>query len=173
MLNLNNDQTIAYLWQELQRLFVRKEPGKGLSTEDFTTEEKRKLAGIAEGAQAYAPGDIFVTTRAGNPAELLGYGTWSQIKDRFLLAAGDSYAAGSTGGEAKHTLTEAEMPKHTHNAGVGGGSSDYGGTRTVINSYDHKTEGWVDSSINFSTGNSQSHNNMPPYLAVYMWLRTA
>ena len=38
---------------ELLKLFVRKETGKGLSTNDFTTAEKNKLAGIAEGSNKY------------------------------------------------------------------------------------------------------------------------
>lgn len=185
MLNLNNDPSIAYLWQEIWKLFVKKEPGKGLSTEDFTAEEKRKLAGIAEGAQAYAPGDIFVTTRAGNPAGLLGYGTWSQIKDRFLLAAGDSYAAGSTGGEAEHTLTTEEMPSHEHavrqrktsptavssfySNNYTSGSNEYGLTSAAK----MVTTGSTDNLFTLAVGSSQPHNNMPPYMAVYMWLRTA
>lgn len=49
MLNLNTDQTVAWLWQEILKLFVKKEPGKGLSTEDFTTAEKEKLAALADG----------------------------------------------------------------------------------------------------------------------------
>ena len=44
-----------------------------------------------------------------SPASFIG-GTWEQIKDRFILAAGDTYAAESTGGEETHTLTENELP---------------------------------------------------------------
>ena len=39
---------------------------------------------------------------------------WEQKKDVFILAAGDTYPAGSTGGEAQHTLTVEEMPNHDH-----------------------------------------------------------
>lgn len=48
-----------------------------------------------------------------NPSTLFG-GTWEQIKDTFVLAAGDTYEAGATGGETTHTLTSNEMPSHTH-----------------------------------------------------------
>lgn len=48
-----------------------------------------------------------------DPGTLFG-GTWERVKDRFILAAGDTYAAGATGGEATHTLTVEEMPGHTH-----------------------------------------------------------
>ena len=61
----------------------------------------------------YPVGCIYQSAKATSPAELFG-GTWEQIKDRFILAAGDTYAAGSTGGEATHTLTVNEMPRHNH-----------------------------------------------------------
>lgn len=134
------------------------------------------------GYQRYCVGDIFVTTRTGNPADLLGYGTWQQIKDRFLLAAGDSYAAGSTGGEATHTLTEAEMPAHQHNfEGTGifsawnyphiiGPGTAYPSYPSVNKGSGYSGDGYVKIS---KTGGSQPHNNMPPYLVVNMWIRVA
>ena len=61
----------------------------------------------------YPVGAIYMSVNSTNPASLFG-GTWEQIKDRFLLSAGDSYSAGSTGGEAEHTLTYGEMPVHSH-----------------------------------------------------------
>lgn len=62
----------------------------------------------------YPVGAIYMSVSNINPATLFGFGTWEQIKDRFLLAAGDTYAAGSIGGEAEHILTEEEMPAHDH-----------------------------------------------------------
>ena len=59
---------------------------------------------------AYPVGSIYMSANATNPGTLFG-GTWSQIQGRFLLAADGSHAAGSTGGEATHTLTQAEMPQ--------------------------------------------------------------
>ena len=75
----------------------------------------------------YPVGSIYTSTKNTNPAATLG-GTWTQIKDRFLLCAGDSYSAGATGGSATHTHTSAahthttaghtltinEMPSHSH-----------------------------------------------------------
>lgn len=55
----------------------------------------------------YPVGSIYMSINAVNPANLFG-GTWEQIKDRFLLSAGDNYNNGSTGGEATHLLTAAE-----------------------------------------------------------------
>ena len=61
----------------------------------------------------YPIGSIYLSTNNVNPGTLFG-NTWEQIQDTFLLAAGSTYSAGSTGGEANHTLTESELPGHTH-----------------------------------------------------------
>jgi hypothetical protein len=71
---------------------------------------------VAEAKLAAHPvGSYYWSSEATDPGTLFG-GTWEQIKDRFVLAAGDSYAVGATGGEPTHTLTEAEMPAHKHYA---------------------------------------------------------
>lgn len=111
-------------------------------------------------------GSIYISTSSTSPAGIFG-GTWARIQDTFLLAAGSTYAAGSTGGEAQHTLSIAEMPKHVHGIGYGANVAtgnaqnpgSYGSTRT--------------DTITSETGGGQPHNNMPPYLAVYVWQRTA
>lgn len=61
----------------------------------------------------YPVGSIYITTNFVNPQATLG-GVWEQIKDTFLLSAGDTYKGGSTGGEATHKLSTAEMPSHSH-----------------------------------------------------------
>jgi microcystin-dependent protein len=61
----------------------------------------------------YPIGAYFWSSEDKDPSNFLG-GTWEQVKDKFILAAGDSYAAGSTGGEADHKLTTDEMPVHSH-----------------------------------------------------------
>ena len=71
---------------------------------------------VAEAKLAAHPvGSYYWSSESTDPGTLFG-GTWEQIKDRFVLAAGDSYAVGATGGEATHTLAEAEMPSHKHYA---------------------------------------------------------
>ena len=65
----------------------------------------------------YPVGAVYLSANSTSPATLFG-GTWQQLKDRFLLTAGDSYNAGSTGGEDTHTLTASEMPAHTHEVGA-------------------------------------------------------
>ena len=118
----------------------------------------------------YPVGSIYISTVSTNPSTLFGFGTWAQIKDTFLLAAGTTYKAGSTGGEATHKLTVNEMPAHTHQQSVGQSSEDFivaqgGEASWVLNGAGTSQTG--------STGGSAAHNNMPPYLAVYVWKRTA
>lgn len=48
---------VQHLWEKIVGKFVAKEEGKGLSTNDYTTEEKTKLEGIAEGANNYVHPD--------------------------------------------------------------------------------------------------------------------
>ena len=101
------------------------------------------------------------------PAELVG-GTWEQITDTFLLAAGDTYASGTTGGEATHTLTEGEMPSHRHLIYMThDGTTDYWGPEVV------RQQSTMQSSISGYAGGDQPHNNMPPYLAQNTWKRIA
>lgn len=140
----------------------------------------------------YPIGSIYMSVNATSPATIFG-GTWEQIEDTFLLAAGTNYTAGATGGEATHTLTIDELPSHTHGSKtltgtmnplawasnatesgivsgtqqhadrVGNSGSNWGDRRYTINAtHEHD-----------SVGSGNSHNNMPPYLAVYVWKRTA
>lgn len=120
-----------------------------------------------------AIGEIYITTLNENPSIRFG-GTWEQIKDMFLLASGDIYNAGVTGGEAIHTLTVEEMPSHSHtfqrhmldrnDDGTNTGQSGYGVTNKTIDIYEATTS---------VIGNGQPHNNMPPYLVVYIWKMVA
>ena len=61
----------------------------------------------------YPVGSIYWSSNNTNPGTLFG-GTWTQIKDRFILAAGDSYTNGAIGGAATVTLTVSNMPSHKH-----------------------------------------------------------
>lgn len=118
----------------------------------------------------YPVGSIYMSTENVCAPALLG-GSWTRIQDRFLLAAGSSYTAGTTGGEATHTLTQEEMPKHLHAAAVYGGSMEYDYSRTTVGTYNISETGYKDKSMVLPEGGDQAHNNMPPYLAVYMWKR--
>ena len=118
----------------------------------------------------YPVGSIYMSTVNVNPATLFG-GTWEQLEDRFLLGAGTTYTAGDTGGEATHTLTVDEMPNHRHSLLVGDGTiNDYVGGSTAA--YGLKSGGsTLSGSFLSAEGSGQAHNNMPPYIVVYMWKR--
>ena len=109
-----------------------------------------------------------MSTSSANPRTLFG-GSWEQIQGKFLLGAGSGYSAGATGGEATHKLTVAEMPAHTHTYFVQG-LTVYGQSGNQIAVYAPKTNSYPASS---STGGNAAHNNMPPYMVVYIWKRIA
>ena len=125
------------------------------------------------GLKAYPVGSIYMAYDSTSPASRFG-GTWTQIKDRFLLGVGSTYAAAKTGGAATVTLTEAQMPSHQHSASIvlgatGLGSHHYAppttnNTGTLKNDWTYYTH---------TSGGGEAHNNMPPYQTVYMWRRTA
>lgn len=121
----------------------------------------------------YPVGSIYMSVNATSPQTFLG-GTWEQIQDTFLLAAGTTYTAGDTGGEATHKLTRSEMPTHVHRLKYGS-SSGSGLTVLTTHATASNTWWWSDTSDApvESSGGDAAHNNMPPYLTVYMWKRTA
>lgn len=151
---------------------VDHDTGYGIETKKITW--KNLLSKI------YPVGSLYMSAKATSPASLFG-GTWEQIKDRFILAAGDTYAAGSTGGEAEHALTVDEMPAHRHEGinidnmycfGWENGSRTgvnfqkfYGGTYWGDDVQNRLASGYA--------GGSTAHNNMPPYLTAYIWKRIA
>lgn len=141
----------------------------------------------------YPVGSIYLSVNDTDPGELFG-GTWLQLKDRFLLAAGNTYAAGKTGGEAAVRLKEKEMPAHTHTehakvygypgwegtlqTDTYGFAFDYTKTTGAAHYYGPGStiRNVATVSLYSNTGTSgkgEAHNNMPPYLAVYMWKRIA
>ena len=121
----------------------------------------------------YPVGSIYMSVNSTSPVDLFG-GEWERIKDTFLLSAGDIYEAGDNGGEASHTLSEEELPAHTHSANsIGLSSSGYSsGGYAAMRSNNHSQMGDHRTNVS-SVGGNKPHNNMPPYLAVYVWQRTA
>lgn len=113
----------------------------------------------------YPVGSIYLAYNHTNPGTLFG-GTWARIENAFLWATGATGTIGQTGGERTVTLTEAQMPKHNH-----------GGTYT--NAGEARTHAWLasgGSAMGYDTveaGGGQAHNNMPPYIQVSVWRRTA
>jgi hypothetical protein len=129
----------------------------------------------------YPVGSIYMSVNNVDPSIMFG-GTWEQIKDRFLLASGNTYANGATGGEATHTLTTQEMPTHTH--GITGETAPLAYPNATRQLMTGGTENFTlsDSTLELpltvyaeasDEGGGQAHNNMPPYFAVNIWVRRA
>lgn len=110
-------------------------------------------------------GSIYISVASTNPGNLFG-GVWQRIQDTFLLAAGVGFPAGSTGGEPQHILTIDEMPAHKHAVGYGANTTAGSAEIPVVSATRTSAE-------TTSVGGGRAHNNMPPYLAVYVWQRTA
>lgn len=116
----------------------------------------------------YPVGSIYMSVNDVNPDVILG-GTWERLQDVFLLGSG-SHELGETGGAETHTLTIEEMPSHTHPVPASAANS----TSSSYSALEHWTKVPLDRSISTNaTGGDQPHNNMPPYLVVNMWERTA
>lgn len=164
-----------------------------------TAANSEKLSGksLAEIMLALYPvGAVYISVNSTSPASLFG-GEWTQINGRFLIGTGapennddgtspGNYdkTLGSKGGEANHTLTEAEMPNHGHNAlkeAPGWGDSMTLSPWTPYFKNDAFTDAGRDGytaefwtwNIIKNAGGDQPHNNMPPYMAVYMWKRVS
>lgn len=127
--------------------------------------------GLVTAGCPYDIGDILQTKNATSPATRWPGTTWAALGGRMLIGVDGTYTIGLTGGAATHTLITAEMPSHTH--------PEYGSLNTTAQGYvmdaKNATVGTdvLTNSITGATGGGSAHNNMPPYLAVYMWERTA
>lgn len=119
----------------------------------------------------YPVGSIYLSVNSTNPKNLFG-GTWEQIQGKFLLGMDSSYPAGSTGGEATHTLTQGEMPKHNHVIYYPNAGGPDTGAAIGFPEAGSKNTWWVAACMTGQTGDNEAHNNMPPYLSVYIWKRT-
>lgn len=131
----------------------------------------------------YPVGSIYLSVNNVNPSVLFG-GEWERIKDRFLLAAGDTYAAGAAGGSDTVTLTQSQVPRvagqiNFHHAAIATNVSSANGCFSTTVTNNRYKQGGTESSGAVSIGSvvfdnggkDAAHNNMPPYLAVYIWKR--
>ena len=132
---------------------------------------------------AHPIGSLYWSDDPTDPSEIFG-GTWQRIKDKFILAAGDTYEAGSTGGEASHTLTREELPDVEipikKNMASNGVDADWylgysNAPHTSTGSYENA---WISSGVTRETaattealGSGQAIDIMPPYETYYCWQR--
>lgn len=139
-------------------------------------------------SSVYPIGSIYMSVNSTDPSTLFG-GSWEQIQDRFLLASGSSYGAGSTGGSADSVVVSHTHAQTAHSHGFAGGDKVWttasGSTEpgnqisgnakyyaaTAKNDYTWRTRTTGETANIVSAGESGTGKNMPPYLAVYVWKR--
>lgn len=140
--------------------------------EDGTAFVPVTLAPLADLLSAYPIGSIYTSVNSTSPSVLFG-GTWVSFGSGRVLVGIESDSVEfdtveKTGGSKTHTLTVNEIPAHTHtytqpdapvSAIVAGVTLD-SLTRTA-----NVSSG--------STGGGASHNNLQPYIVVYIFKRTA
>ncbi|MDY3296183.1 phage baseplate protein [Selenomonas sp.] len=124
-------------------------------------------------SRIYPVGSIYLSVDSTSPESIFG-GTWEPIPTgKMLLSAGDGYDVESTGGEAEHTLTVDELPSHSHDMIIK--NTDERGRTDEANNSGSGSSGFENFATwhTKTTGGGKAHNNLPPYLAVYMWKRIA
>lgn len=131
-------------------------------------------AGVADPLAIYPVGSVYMSMNATSPRDIFG-GTWQRIMNRFLFAAGYSMDSGETGGESEVTLDVSQIPEHTHNLSLVTPDGTVGkkSTSFIQYGYDGDNTTYTNANAIEKTGENQPHNNMPPYITVYMWFRTA
>jgi len=146
-------------------------------------------------ALVYPVGAIYCSASSLSPDVLFGFGTWAALADKQTLVQQGTYPAGSAGGSStainvthnhgSGSISASSSGSHSHDIyynGSGGGANPYngnaGGTANSVTNVvgSARTSGAHTHNISGNTstdGASGSNANMPPYLAVYMWQRTA
>lgn len=123
----------------------------------------------------YPIGSIYMSMNSTSPSTLFG-GSWERLKNCFLFGVDESRAeyqyAGNYGGEEKHKLWDAELPPHSHTISPKGGSVLFTATRRVILDTNGggvaATTDWGNGLEIGICGSGEAHNNMPPYVCIYV-----
>ena len=143
----------------------------------------------------YPVGSIYINAGVStSPATLMGFGTWSRYGEGKVLVSQSSSdtefdTLGETGGAKTHTLTEAQLPAHRHFLFRNVSVPNIGDTTSSLSAahhYDNGSESYrirkssstnaflePDITLSGQTGSGSAHNNLQPYIVVYMWRRTA
>ena len=178
-------QRLTKLEREVERLKVKESPimsnyllttGKAADSDKL---DGKTLAQVM--LSIYPVGAIFTSSNSTNPSTLFG-GTWEAYgAGRVLVgkaSSGTFATAGATGGSETHTLTVAEMPSHTHTQDAhshtipsSASGADFATTRP--GDYGNTLTTGSTTATNQNTGGGEAHNNLQPYIVVYMWRRTA
>lgn len=145
-------------------------------------------------AIAWPVGSVFVSVVDTDPAVLLGIGTWQAFGAGRVLVGKDAAdsdfdAIDKTGGAKTHTLTESQIPSHTHTVNdpghshvtqryptTTGGSSGFTADTSMSGTPADNTLATKSNTTgitNANTGGGAAHNNLPPFVTVRFWRRIA
>ena len=121
-------------------------------------------------------GSIYVSILSTNPGTLFGFGTWTAFAAGRCLVGLDAGqtefdTVEETGGAKTHTLLTAEMPAHTHEQTAPTSAS--GGAVAFAMDTNASGADTAGNNATQSTGGGGAHNNLQPYIVVYIWKRTA
>jgi hypothetical protein len=135
----------------------------------------------------YPVGAIYISTSSTDPSTIFTGTSWSAFgAGRVLLGVGTendgteekTFAGDDSGGKYNHTLTESEIPAHRHPSnirieGAGNVTVDSSLVTSVTSGreLDELSDTGTGSTDTGNTGGGSAHNNMQPYIAVYMWKR--
>lgn len=136
-------------------------------------------------AVVYPVGSVYMNvTDSTNPGVIFGFGEWQALAPgRMLIGVGSgtdarnevkAFTVGASGGEYNHALTISEIPEHVHSMPQGSVAPS-GTTGPTYASGDDVTQSTIGTNVpdTGKAGGNAAHNNLPPYLAVFMWKRTA
>ena len=137
------------------------------------------LDGVSFLLKAYPVGAVYVSTIQTNPSGLIG-GIWDRIEGKFLVGISDTdstFADGATDiGKKEHTLTKAEIPPHIHTY-ADRFRNPQGGAGQIFNLASGSQVAVSSPTVNTGDGSPDlqglAHNNLPPFLPVYIFKRTA
>ena len=170
---VNVEKNWKYSPEEMQAKKLEFEKRLNLTEEQKA--QARENIGIVD--LIYPVGSIYMSINSVSPETLFG-GTWEQIKDTFLLSAGDTYEGGTSGGNTEHTHEASGYALITASGAAGLAVQTVGSIEAWQTDYLYTTSSRAESVQSRSAGTAtkttiENASNMPPYLTVYMWKRTA
>jgi len=151
----------------------------GLGNVDNTSDDTKQTAFLQA---AYPVGAVYMSGVSTNPATLFGFGTWTRIEGKFVVGASDSdtdFDLNDTGGAKTVTLADSEVPAtSTSNSGREWRSTN---SKYDVGSFDSSpanfhlliSGGGSESGELSVDGGAGAHENLPPYIAKYLWERVS
>ena len=142
------------------------------STRVATTAFVQTAVGAVDLSTVYPVGSIYMNASVStDPATLLGFGTWAVFGAGRVLVGldtgdGDFDGVEDVGGSKTHTLTTNEIPSHRHQINHSNQGDSFGGTPSI------SVQNGSPNKYTMYEGGGASHNNVQPYITVYMWKRT-